>query len=62
MSFYDTFLRLERLARMIEREHTGTAVAIADKLKVSPRTVKNLLDQLRNIGGGGSRNTLLPQA
>lgn len=53
MSFYDTLQRLERLARMIELEHTGNAATIADQLDVSPRTVKNLLDQLRNLGGRG---------
>lgn len=59
MSFHNTLCQLERLAYLIEKERTGCARTLGKKLEVSPRTVKNLLDHLRNIGGG-SRNILLP--
>lgn len=52
MSFYEKLLQLERLARLIEKERTGCSRNIAMRLNVSPRTVKNLLDQLRNMGNG----------
>ena len=57
MSFYATFRTLERLADLIRRERTGSAAELAARLEVCPRTVKNLLNQLRNLGGGG-RNSL----
>jgi predicted DNA-binding transcriptional regulator YafY len=50
MAFIDTFYKLERLAYLIQRKATGSPMELAEKLEVSPRTVHNLLDQLRNWG------------
>lgn len=50
MAFIDTFRQLERLAYLIQRKATGTPAELAEKLEVSPRTVHNLLEQLRNWG------------
>jgi biotin operon repressor len=50
MAFIDTFYKLERLAYLIQRKATGSPTVLAEKLEVSPRTVHNLLDQLRNWG------------
>jgi len=50
MAFIDTFYQLERLAYLIQRKATGSPCELAAKLEVSPRTVHNLLEQLRNWG------------
>lgn len=50
MAFIDTFYQLERLAYLIQRKATGSPAELAEKLEVSPRTVHNLLEQLRNWG------------
>ncbi|WP_273444461.1 HTH domain-containing protein [Neolewinella agarilytica] len=50
MAFIDTFYQLERLAHLIQRKATGSPTELAAKLEVSPRTVHNLLEQLRNWG------------
>ena len=52
MAFNDTFQRLERLAIFIQRKSTGTVDDLAVVLQVSPRTVKNLLEQLRQAQPG----------
>jgi DNA-binding MarR family transcriptional regulator len=52
MSFYEMFQKLELLSRLISNESTGTVEEIASRLNVSPRTVKSMLNQLRNLGHG----------
>ena len=50
MAFRDTYNRLERLAYLVKRGHTGTVKDLSEKLQISPRTVTNDLDQLRDWG------------
>lgn len=50
MAFIDTFNRLERLALLIQRKATGSPEELAKKLKVSRRTIYNLIDILKCQG------------
>ena len=50
MAFTDTFLRLQRLAYLIQRKSTGSPQQLADKLGVSVRTVDNLLNRVVRVG------------
>lgn len=52
MAFYDTFLRLERLATLIASQQTGTPAELAYRLEVAPRTLDTLLEHLKNLSNG----------
>ncbi|MEL7119784.1 MAG: HTH domain-containing protein [Bacteroidota bacterium] len=41
---------LDRIDGLIRRKATGRAIELSDRLKVSERTVYNLLNTLRNLG------------
>ena len=50
MSYYNYLEKLFYLAELIKQEKTGTAANLAEKLKVSERTIFRYLDELRMNG------------
>lgn len=50
MNFFEKVFMLDRLDDLIHRKGTGSPCALAKRLKVSERTVYNLLDILKAFG------------
>jgi hypothetical protein len=50
MSYIEFLQKIEKLKRQIERENTGTAEELAERLCFSRRTLFNYLDLLKDEG------------
>lgn len=50
MTFFEKLFMLDRLDDLINRKGTGSPCALARRLKVSERTVYNLIDGLKTLG------------
>lgn len=50
MSFISNFHRIKRLEQLIRLKATGTPDQLAERLRVSKRTVFNLIENLKQMG------------
>lgn len=50
MNFTDKTETLDRLLKMIKCENTGTAQKLSFNLRVSERTLRRYIEELRNLG------------
>lgn len=46
----DKYFNLERLDYLIQRKATGTPESLARRFNVSPRTIYNYINELKNLG------------
>ena len=50
MTFQTYIEKLETIKYLSQHKRTGTVEELAEKLKVSPRTIRRMVQQLRNQG------------
>jgi predicted DNA-binding transcriptional regulator YafY len=50
MSYHDYYKKLSALIELIEKQNTGDANVLAEKLQVSRRTLFRYLEELRDYG------------